>query len=140
MMSIQGSLREAQRLRVRMQMDNRLRLEVLAALSRTFRENREQVSNDLLRSLVFAVPEELPGEGEASKMVLAARNGSRIPPQPGAARKRIPPQPGKAKKRIPPQPGKAKKRIPPQPGRTRRSIPPQPGSARKRKQATKKKR
>ena len=127
MMSIQGPLREARRLRLRMQLDNRLRLEVLAALSRTFRENREQVSNDLLRSIVFAVPEELPGEGEASKM---ARSVTRtVPPQPGAAKKRqVPPQPGKAK-RVPPQPGKAR-RVPPQPGKARR-VPPQPGKARR---------
>lgn len=134
MMNIQGPLREARRLRLRMQSDNRLRLEVLAALSRTFRENREQVSNDLLRSLVFAVPDELPGEGEASK---TARSVTRtVPPQPGAAKKRqVPPQPGKVKT-TPPQPGKAK-RVPPQPGKAK-TTPPQPGGVRGGKKRTKK--
>lgn len=89
-MNTEGSLREAQRLRVKMQMNNRLHLEVLAALSKTFRDNGARVSDNLLRSLVFAVPEELPGEGALSKTaVMAPRYAkSGIPPQPA-----IPPQP-----------------------------------------------
>ena len=75
MMNTQGALQEARQLRTKIQMDSRLRLEVLAALSRTFRENGERVSNDLLRSLVFAVPEELPGEGALGKKA-NGNNGS----------------------------------------------------------------
>jgi len=127
-MNIRGALREAQRLRLKMQSDSRFHLEVLAALSRTFRENGESVSNDLLRSLVFAVPDELPGRGNASAMVNSTRRPAyaKIPPQPGKAR-------GKKKKG-----GKkgAKLPVPPQPGRAgayRAGIPPQPGIAARRK-------
>jgi|GEM_PF-3712003 len=156
MMNMQGALREAQRLRVRMQSDSRLRLEVLAALSRTFRENSERVSDDLLRSLVFAIPEELPGEGAWSRTAVraATKKPVKIPPQPGGARRRkpvrkpvpIPPQPGAVRRPkpgpvpIPPQPGAVRRRkpvgIPPQPGAVRRQkpvgIPPQPGAVRRR--------
>ena len=142
-MSMQGTLREAQRLRLKLQMDSRLHLEVLAALSKTFRENGEKISNDLLRSLVFAVPDELPGEGEVSKTALRGAyvysGAARIPPQPGSTsvrQSKIPPQPGTVRRKsrsIPPQPGGLKRQrppIPPQPtgtSRRYRSIPPQPG-------------
>jgi len=53
---------EAAKLRLRLQMNQRLRLEVLAALSRVFREYRDPVTDDLLSSVVLAVPEELMGE------------------------------------------------------------------------------
>jgi len=104
MMNSQGPLREAQRLRVTMQMDNRLHLEVLAALSKTFRDNRKKISDGLLRSLVFAVPEELPGEGAFSKDAMQSprfAQGGSIPPQPTSIRgPMIPPQPvGVAKKK-----------------------------------------
>lgn len=96
MMNTQGALQEARQLRTKIQMDSRLRLEVLAALSRTFRENGARVSNDLLRSLVFAVPEELPGEGGSGKTASAGNGSGRskkyaksgIPPGPSA----IPPR------------------------------------------------
>ena len=92
-MQTQVPLREAQRLRVRMQMNNRLHLEVLAALSKTFRDNGEKVSDGLLRSIVFAVPEELPGEGARSRTAMLSpmyAKGGLIPPQPTAI---IPPTP-----------------------------------------------
>ena len=90
MMDSPGSSREAQRLRVKMQMDNRLHLEVLAALSKTFRDNGTKVSDNLLRAIVFAVPEELPGEGALSKtaVMMPLQMHAPIPPQPS-----IPPQP-----------------------------------------------
>lgn len=89
-MNTQGALREAQRLRVKMQMNSRLHLEVLAALSKTFRDNGEKVSDGFLRSVVFAVPEELPGEGALSKTaVMRIAQSQTIPPQPTT----IPPQP-----------------------------------------------
>jgi len=61
-MDTQERMMEAAKLRLRFQMNNRLRLESLAALSRVFREHQEPVADDLLASLVFAVPEELLGE------------------------------------------------------------------------------
>lgn len=110
-----------------MQTDARFHLEVLAALSRTFRENGESISNDLLRSLVFAVPDELPGRGDASAMV----NSTRRP-----AYAKIPPQPGKGKSKKSGKKKSARTSIPPQPGAARRyqspvPIPPQPGVARR---------
>ena len=61
-METQESLRQIYNLRLRFQINNRLRLECLAALSRVFRENGESLSDELLSSLVLAVPDELPGE------------------------------------------------------------------------------
>src|SRR3712207_866309 len=62
-MRTQESLREIENLRLRFRMNNRLRLESLAALSRIFREHGETLSDELLASIVFAVPEELNGNG-----------------------------------------------------------------------------
>lgn len=62
-MESQDTLREAARLRLRFQMNNRLRLESLAALSKVFRDYGEPVSDDLLASLTFAVPTELQENG-----------------------------------------------------------------------------
>ena len=61
-MDTQESLREIYNLRLRFQMNNRLRLECLAALSKIFREHGENLKDELLSSLVFAIPVELPGE------------------------------------------------------------------------------
>lgn len=61
-MTTQERVMEATKLRLRFQMNNRLRLESLAALSRVFREHQEPVGDELLASLVLAVPEELLGE------------------------------------------------------------------------------
>ena len=57
------SLREVESLRFRFQMNNRLRLEALAELSKLFREFGEPISDDLLSSLVFALPQELVSNG-----------------------------------------------------------------------------
>jgi len=93
-MNIEGTSREAQKLRVKMRMNNRLHLEVLAALSKTFRDNGQKVSDNLLRKLVFAVPEELPGEGALSKTAVMAPRYARapIPPTPVSS-STIPPTP-----------------------------------------------
>lgn len=130
-MNNRGALREARRLRLKMQMDGRFHLEVLAALSRTFRENGESVSNDLLRSLVFAVPDELPGQGSASAMVNSTGRPAyvKIPPQPGKARGKSRKKSGKktdGRVSIPPQPGAAAGSY-----RAAVGIPPQPGAARR---------
>ena len=57
------AFREVATLRLKFQMNNRLRLESLAALSRVFREYDEAISDDLLASLVFAVADELHTNG-----------------------------------------------------------------------------
>ena len=61
-MTVQESVREAAQLRLKMHVNGRLRLETLAALSRVFREHGEPIRDELLSSLVFAVPDELLGE------------------------------------------------------------------------------
>jgi hypothetical protein len=55
--------REVRVLRLLLQMNNRLRLEVLAALSRVFREHGVAISDNLFGTLTFAIPDELPGTG-----------------------------------------------------------------------------
>jgi hypothetical protein len=60
-MAAPESLREIFNLRLRLQMNNRLRLETLAALSKVFREYNEPLRDELLASVVLALPEELPG-------------------------------------------------------------------------------
>lgn len=55
---------EAAKLRLRLQMNPRLRLEVLAALSRVFREYNDPVSDELLSSLILAASDELIGEAK----------------------------------------------------------------------------
>jgi len=58
-MAARESLREVENLRFRFQMKNRLRLECLAAISKVFREFDEPVSDELLSTFVFALPQEL---------------------------------------------------------------------------------
>lgn len=62
------TFREVENLRFRFQMNNRLRLECLAAVSRVFRDFEEPIADDLLASIVFALPQELAsanGNGHA---------------------------------------------------------------------------
>jgi hypothetical protein len=122
-MDTQESLWEIYNLRLRFQMNNRLRLECLAALSRIFRDHGENLKDELLSSLVFAIPGELPGERpnyadiaiEAKKPGPPATPG----PPPGA------PPPGKPKPGpppgAPPAPGA------PPPGHPPPGAPPAPG-------------
>jgi hypothetical protein len=98
------SVREAAQLRLRMHINSRLRLETLAALSKVFREHGEPIRDELLGSLVFAVPQELLGEAPPGN-----GNGVQAMAEPG--RPAIPPEPGRPA--IPP-PGRPS--IPP-PGR-----------------------
>ncbi len=100
------SLREAENLRFRFQMNNRLRLESLAAVSKVFREFGEPISDDLLSSLVFAVPNELIVSNGLGFVVGAGNlqadqygKPSGPPPGPGGP----PQQPGPGGP--PPQPG-----------------------------------
>jgi len=53
------SFRDVENLRFRFQMNNRLRLECLAAVSKVFRDFEEPIADDLLAGIVFALPEEL---------------------------------------------------------------------------------
>jgi hypothetical protein len=65
-MTTQERVMEAAKLRLRFQMNGRLRLESLAALSKVFREYGEPLREELLGSIVFAVPEELLGPADPS--------------------------------------------------------------------------
>ena len=94
------SLREVENLRFRFQMNNRLRLESLAELSKVFREFGEPISDNLLSSLVFALPQELVSNGhgyvlEGGGPPLKARaDGPPLPPEsPKPGPKPGPPQP-----------------------------------------------
>lgn len=53
--------REVRVLRLLLDINNRLRLETLAALSRVFREHGVALSDNLFANLTFALPGELPG-------------------------------------------------------------------------------
>src|SRR6266508_1007816 len=101
------AFREVATLRLKFQMNNRLRLESLAALSRVFREYDEVISDDLLASLVFAVPDELHTNGwmTAGKDYSDSLAGPKNVPPPGP--KNIPPA---GPKNVPP-PGP--KNVPP---------------------------
>jgi hypothetical protein len=118
------ALREAENLRFRFQMNNRLRLESLAAVSKVFREFGEPISDDLLSSLVFAVPNELIASNGFGYVVgngnlhAGPYDNPSGPPQPGPNKPPEPPKPGPSG---PPQPGPSG---PPQPGP---SGPPRPG-------------
>lgn len=73
-MNVSEPLRDVENLRFRIQMNNRLRLECLAAVSKVFREFREPINDELLSSIVFALPEELisgNGRGKAQVQVMA---------------------------------------------------------------------
>jgi hypothetical protein len=116
-MNSQETLQEISNLRLRFQMNNRLRLESLAALSRLFREHGENLNDELLSSLVFALPVELPGERvDFEAIVYEAKKPGTQPPQPGQPRPPQPPQPP------PPQPPQPPPPQPPPP----RTQPPQP--------------
>jgi hypothetical protein len=78
-MERQEALSEVANLRLRFQINRRLRLESLAALSKVFREHGESLNDDLLASIVFAVPEELLGEGGSHETTMRLDNAEDIP-------------------------------------------------------------
>ncbi len=120
---------EAAKLRLRLQMHPRLRLEVLAALSRVFREYRDPVTDDLLSQLILAVPDELVGEAHIDHgLHNSPMSGAQRPkdPPPGAQRPKDPP-PGAPRPKDPP-PGTQRPPDPP-PG-TQRPPDPPPGTQR----------
>ena len=108
-MDARESLRGAENLRFRFQMNNRLRLECLAAVSKVFREFGEPIADELLSSVVFALPQELVssnGHGNSADWQLADEDSD--PAQrPGNPPEKPTPQPG-----VPPE----KPRPGPQPG------------------------
>lgn len=84
------SLRAVENLRFRFQMNNRLRLECLAAISKVFRDFREPLSDELLSSIVFAIPEELVASNGHSSSGIAAKAGT--PPQKPYDEPGVPPE------------------------------------------------
>ncbi len=86
-MTTDERMMEVAKLRLRFRMNSRLRLETLAMLSRVFREHQEPIADELLSSMVFAVPDELMGEAEdisgsaeTYKAQNSLANPSRTPP------------------------------------------------------------
>ena len=97
-MNARESLLDVENLRFRVQMNNRLRLECLAAVSKVFREFGEPLKDELLSSIVFALPQELissNGHGFARVELEAAQPGN----PPGSPEKE---RPEKDKPGLPP--------------------------------------
>jgi hypothetical protein len=119
-MNARESLLDVENLRFRVQMNNRLRLECLAAVSKVFREFGEPLKDELLSSIVFALPQELissNGHGFARVELEAAQPGN----PPGRPEKE---KPEKEKPGLPP--GHPEPGLPPghpEPG----LPPPEPG-------------
>lgn len=107
-MSTQKSVSEVSKLRLMFQMNSRLRLESLAALSKVFRDFGVSVSDELLASVIFAVPDELLGYSNGSngqslsEQVLATKSREAAPPPPTPTPPPIPPTPAP----VPPTGGK----------------------------------
>ena len=137
-MEEQESLREAESLRFRFQMNNRLRLESLAAVSKVFREFGEPISDDLLSSLVFAVPDELiarNGQGfvGAGNLDAAQYDNPSGPPQgpkPGPSGPPQGPKPGPSGPPQGPKPGPSGPPQGPKPGPSGPPQGPKPGPSR----------
>jgi hypothetical protein len=109
------SLREIENLRFRFQMNNRLRLECLAAVSKAFREFGEPITDELLGGVVFALPQELVssnGNGHAHAAQGVATEEWKAGAQPGGQ-----PKPGQPPDGPPP---------PPKPGQPPDGPPPRP--------------
>ncbi len=82
-MTAQQTIQEAARLRFRMQVNPRLRLETMAALSKVFRDYEQPIHDELLASLIFAVPQELLGEAKpGDDFRYQAQGGIPAPPPP----------------------------------------------------------
>ena len=74
-MNTSETLRDVENLRFRVQMNNRLRLECLAAVSKVFREFEEPINDELLSSVIFALPQELISGNGHSKAQLKVAAG-----------------------------------------------------------------
>jgi len=78
-------------------MNSRLRLECLAAVSKVFREFDEPLADELLSSLVFALPQELVSRsvnGAAPAYRLAQNDADQSQPKPGNPPDKPGPKPG----------------------------------------------
>ena len=62
----QERINEVMNLRFALQSKSRMRLEFLGELSKILRIHGHSINDEVLSSLVLAVPEELPGQGSAS--------------------------------------------------------------------------
>ena len=131
-MNTSETLRDVENLRFRVQMNNRLRLECLAAVSKVFREFEEPINDELLSSVIFALPQELisgNGHSKAQPKVASGMNAAdnyqskSIPPE-EPQKPALPPEP---KPSLPPQePEPEAPGLPPtSPVREAPSLPPQ---------------
>ena len=126
-MAARESLREVENLRFRFQMNNRLRLECLAAVSKVFREFDEAISDELLSTFVFALPQELANDHigrfvsvEQSSALAAQQSGKPgLPPN----KPEKPEKPDKPDK--PEKPDKPRGRPEPPPPESPASLPPE---------------
>jgi hypothetical protein len=128
-MTLQERVMEAAKLRLRFQMNGRLRLESLAALSKVFREFGEPIREELLGSIVFAVPEELlgPADPQASFSVEGGELRA-APATPGKPPTGVPATPGgKPPLNAPATPGNPPLGAPATPGNPPSPTPATPG-------------
>ena len=113
-MDARESLREAENLRFRFQMNSRLRLECLAAVSKVFREYNEPIADQLLSSVVFALPQELVTSNGRGVAHLATSDADSRRPDNPPDKPAPPPQPGNPPNPPGPRPGNPPN--PPRPG------------------------
>ena len=117
-MTISQRMLEAAQLRLRLQMNSRLRLEVLAAFSRVLREYHDPASDGLLSAIVLAVPEELVGEaqvGQGGQPEAPLVESVPVPLRPKRKPERVP---------VPPPPGRVPVPPPPKPDTDVNPVPP----------------
>jgi len=79
-MATRETLRQVENLRFRFQMNNRLRLECLAAVSKVFREFGEPISDELLSAIVFALPQELMSSNVGGFATMEQMEKPSLPP------------------------------------------------------------
>ena len=89
-METQERINEVMNLRFALQSKSRMRLEFLGELSKILRIHGHSINDEVLGSLVLAVPEELPGQGSASissvsEMLHAESAENPAPRPPGGA-------------------------------------------------------
>ena len=124
-MNPNGSLRDVENLRFRIQMNNRLRLECLAAVSKVFREFSEPINDELLSSIVFALPQELLSANGYSKAQGQVTAGLSVAYGQQSLEKGNPPEEPE-KPGLPPQEPEPKKpSLPPQSPEEAPALPPQ---------------
>lgn len=127
-MTLQERVMEAAKLRLRFQMNGRLRLESLAALSKVFREFGEPIREELLGSIVFAVPEELLGPADPQARSVEGGELRAAPATPGKPPTGVPATPGgKPPLNAPATPGNPPLGAPATPGNPPSPTPATPG-------------